>query len=64
MLGDMMQQLGEQGGEHAGAAARADRAMRDAVEALRRAPARPGDRAAEPRRSTPCSRRRAPWRSR
>ncbi len=34
MLGDMMQQLGEQGGDIPAPMARADRAMRDAAEAL------------------------------
>ncbi|HXQ53648.1 MAG TPA: TIGR02302 family protein [Stellaceae bacterium] len=37
MLGDMMQKLGEQGGDLPAPMARADRAMRNAVEALRRA---------------------------
>jgi uncharacterized protein (TIGR02302 family) len=36
MLGDMMQRLGEQGGDLPAPMARADRAMRNAVEALRR----------------------------
>jgi uncharacterized protein (TIGR02302 family) len=37
MLGDMMQRLGEQGGDLPAPMARADRAMRGAVDALRRA---------------------------
>jgi uncharacterized protein (TIGR02302 family) len=41
MLGDMMQKLGEQGGDIPAPFARADRAMRNAVEALRRT--EPGD---------------------
>ncbi|HUB97674.1 MAG TPA: TIGR02302 family protein [Stellaceae bacterium] len=41
MLGDMMQQLGDQGGDVPAPLARADRAMRNAVQALRQA--QPGD---------------------
>jgi hypothetical protein len=37
MLGDMMQQLGDQGGDMPAPMAQANRAMRDAVQALRRA---------------------------